>query len=378
MCFESLTYSKMKKSIYIVLLAFAALFTFASCEREYFKKEVGTENVAPVLAAVSDQIIDANNSKAESVIFNWTPASFGAPVQIEYTLYLTREGADDYLIGQTFSTAVAVEKATLNSGAVALGIEKNSAGTVGAKVVASVYSGPGGSTYFAMRNTSNTITFDVSTFEAPKDWIFLPGVYNGWGDSNEKEEWKVWETDGGSKVYRTLVQLESADWCAGFCPFKIFANGAWLGYNDGYEPAWGRIYANDDGNWAVPEAEPINFITVNMTTKKGTREAVSKVGIIGSFCDWADDKEVSFVYDKENNVWNADVTFAAGDEFLIRLNGDWGFKYGTATSPSSGVQGGYELEEGAGSANIAAPGAGAYTVRLHANRTPLVISYIAK
>ena len=370
----------MKKSIYIVLLAFAALFIFASCEREYAMREVGTENVAPVLAAVSDQVIDANNSKAESVIFNWTPASFGAPVQIEYSLYLTREGAEDYLVGQTFSTAVAVEKATINSGAVALGIEKNSAGTVGAKVVASVYTGPNGSSSFAQSNTSNTISFGVSTFEAPKDWIFLPGVYNGWADSNEKEEWKVWETDGGSKVYRTLVQLKEADWDAGkgFCPFKIFANGAWLGYTNGYEPAWGRIFTNDDGNWAVPASEPINFITVNMTTKKGTREHVTKVGIIGSFCDWADDKEVSFVYDNVNNVWNADVTFAAGDEFLIRLNGDWGFKYGTATSPSSGVAGGYELVEGSSSANIAAPGAGAYTVRLHANRTPIVISYIAK
>ena len=145
----------MKKSIYIVLLAFAALFSFASCEREFSMKEVGTESVAPVLAAVSDQVIDANNSKAESVIFNWTPASFGAPVQIQYTLYLTREGAEDVLAGQTFSTAVAVEKATINSGAVALGIEKNGTGTIGAKVVASVYTGPSGSTSFAMSNSSN-------------------------------------------------------------------------------------------------------------------------------------------------------------------------------------------------------------------------------
>jgi hypothetical protein len=56
-----------------------------------------------------------------------------------------------------------------------------------------------------MKNTTNAISFDVTTFEAAKDWIFLPGVYNGWGDSNEKEEWKVWETDGGNKKYRTLV-----------------------------------------------------------------------------------------------------------------------------------------------------------------------------
>ena len=115
-----------------------------------------------------------------------------------------------------------------------------------------------------------------------------------------------------------------------------------------------------------------------MTTKKGTREAVSKVGIIGSFCGWSESDEVSFVYDNVNNVWNADVTFAAGDEFLIRLNGSWDYKYGTATSPSSDIAGGLELESGSSAANITAPGAGDYTVRLYANRTPLVISYIAK
>ena len=328
----------MKKAIYIILLAFIAVFTFASCEREYAMSEVGTESIAPVLQGVSDQSIDANNAKVESVIFNWSPASFGAPVQIQYTLYLTRPDQADYLIGQTFSTSVAVEKASINSGAVALGIPKNGTGTVGAKVVAEVYTGPTPSSSFAMKNTSNSISFDVTTFEAAKDWIFLPGVYNGWGDSNEKEEWKVWETDGGNKKYRTLVQLKEADWDAGkgFCPFKIFANGAWLGYNDGYEPAWGRIFVNDDGNWATPASEPINFIEVNMTTN--------------------------------------------GDEFLVRLNANWDGenKYGTATSPSSSVEGGFELENGATAANIKSPGAGNYIVRLYANRTPLVITYIAQ
>lgn len=373
----------MKKSIYIILLAFVAVFVFASCEREYIKKEVGTESVAPILDGVSNQYIDNNNAKSESVIFNWTPASFGAPVQIQYTLYLTRDGQDDYLIGQTFTTSVAVEKATINSGAVALGIPKNAKGTVGAKVVAEAYTGPTASSSFAMSNTSNVISFDVSTFEAPKDWIFLPGVYNGWGNSNEKEEWKVWETDGGSKVYRTLVQLKEADWDAGkgFCPFKIFANGAWLGYNDGYEPTWGRIFVNDDGNWATPASEPVNFIEVNMTTKKGKREVVTKVGLIGSFCDWSDEKEVSFVYDDVNNVWETPVvSFAAGDTFLVRLNANWDGenKYGTATAKSSGVPDGYELVNGATAEDIKAPGAGNYIVRLHANRTPLVIVYVAQ
>lgn len=370
--------SLMKKTIMLVLSLVAA-FCFVACEREFEKSLIGTEAVAPVLENVSDQIVDALNSKAESVIFNWTPASFGAPTQIQYTLYMTGEGADDVLIGQTFSTSVAVEKATINSGAVALGVDKNATGTVGAKVVAAVYTGSAKS--FKQSATSNTISFKVTTFEAPKDFIFLPGHYNGWGDSNDQEKWRVWEMDGGSKIYRTLVQFEEADYAPGFCPFKLYAGGSWLGYNDGYEPAWGRIYENNDGNWAVPASEPINFITVNMTTKKGTREAVSMVGLIGSFCSWAEDQEISFSYDKAENVWVAGpVTFTASDEFLVRLNGNWDGenKYGTATAICSDIPGGYELVNGAGAANIVAPGSGQYLVKIYANRTPLVISYEAQ
>ena len=40
------------------------------------------------------------------------------------------------------------------------------------------------------------------------------------------------------------------------------------------------------------------------------------------------------------------------------------------------MDGGYELENGATAANIKSPGAGDYVVRLHANRTPLVITYV--
>lgn len=369
--------SNMKK-ITTIVLALASVFALASCEREFEKTEVGTAMVAPVLQGVSDQIVDANNSKAEFVIFNWSPADFGAPIQVQYTLYMTKEGKDDVLIGQTYATSVAVEKATINSGAVALGIDKNSTGSVGAKVVASVYTGSSNS--YAMSVSSNAIAFNVTTFEAAKDFIFLPGVYNGWGDSNDQEKWRVWEMDGGSKVYRTLVEFKEADWEAGygFCPFKLYAGGAWLGYNDGYEPAWGRIFVNDDGNWAVPASEPINFITVNMTTKKGTREHVTSVGLIGSFAESGWDHDVLFRYDNTENVWVAGpVTFTASDAFLIRLNGNWDGenKYGTATSISSDIQGGYELENGTQAADIASPGSGQYLVKLYTNRTPFVITY---
>ena len=314
-------------------------------------------------------IVNAVNSKVEAVVFDWTPASFGADTQIDYSLYLAN-GDKTVLAGQTYARSLSVSKADLNSFACSdLGILKNATAQVTAYLVASIYG-----TSVASVRSSNSIAFNITTFDAPKSSIFLPGFYNGW--NNSKGEF--WEMEGGSKIYRTLVKFtEDATNTPGFCPFKLYAGGSWLGYNDGYEPSWGRIFENKDGNWAVPSTEPINFLTVNMSTKTATRVAVTSVGLIGSFAasnNWAND--VLFDYDPAENVWKtAPIVLAATDEFLVRLNGSWDDKYGDGTVKSSAVEGGFELTEGGKAANIKSPGAGTYVVKLYGNRTPLVIAY---
>lgn len=53
-------------------------------------------------------------------------------------------------------------------------------------------------------------------------------------------------------------------------------------------------------------------------------------------------------------TWTADVTFAAGDEFKFRFNGDWGYNFGGDLSNLTFDAGNIKVDE-----------AGTYTVTLN-------------
>ena len=73
-----------------------------------------------------------------------------------------------------------------------------------------------------------------------------------------------------------------------------------------------------------------------------------------------------------NNIWTGGpITFSDGNEFLIRFNHAWDKKLGTATKASDDVENGYELVEGGD--NMKVPEAGTYIMKIHGNRTPMVI-----
>jgi len=149
-----------------------------SCAKDVNKTQLSdsSQYEAPVLESISDVIIDSNNNKVEAVTFNWSPAYFGAPVQIEYDLYMA-SGENTILIGTSYENSVTVQKTDLNSFATSIGIEKNSTANVSAYLVAYVYE-------LIEEGTvqSNTISFNIQTFDAPKSWIYLPGFYQGWNN----------------------------------------------------------------------------------------------------------------------------------------------------------------------------------------------------
>jgi len=358
------------KNIFKIAITVVAGFFLLSCEREFDKTELLPEAqfTAPTLQSIADVIVDANNNKVEAVTFNWSPASFGAPVQVKYELYLTYGGVD-VLGGQSFTNSLTIGKGDLNSLACSsLGVSKNDTAELGAYLVASVYGTEAGTV-----RSSNTINFNITTFDAPKDCIYLPGHYQGWVADGTA----FWEMEGGTKIYRILVALAAND--NGYLPFKFYVNGAWQGLNDGWTADWDADFGDPDGNLTVPDNEPINFLTVDVNKKTVTRTAVSQVGLIGSFAEsnaWAND--VLFAYDPAENVWKTPVvTFTDSDEFLVRLNGsrDAKWKHGDGSVKSSEVEGGYELVNDGEAANIKSPGAGSYIVKLYGNHTPLVIAY---
>ena len=146
------------KRIFTIVMAAAAFLGAVSCERQFEKTQLSPveDCVAPVLSPVGNVVINQVNNKVEAVVFNWTPADFGAPVEVSYQLYMTFEG-NEALIGQSYSNSLTVSKSDLNGVACAgVGVGKNETAEVGAYLIAAV-NGTG-----AEPVRSNEITFSIS------------------------------------------------------------------------------------------------------------------------------------------------------------------------------------------------------------------------
>ena len=120
------------------ILLFAAAATFVSCETDIDTPQISSADkfIAPVIGQCSDVIVNADNSKEETVIFTWTAADFGLPVQILYTVYLT-DGTTDAVLGTSNTTSYSISKSDFNGVVInGLGIQANETATISAYVTA--------------------------------------------------------------------------------------------------------------------------------------------------------------------------------------------------------------------------------------------------
>ena len=189
------------KSIKNFAILLASLLCFWACNTEIATVQLSPDSAftAPTLVQMGDVIVNADNSKVEAVIFNWTPADFGVPTQIEYALYLTCN-SNAALAGTSYGTSLTMSKADLNGLLVNdLGVSANETAEIGAYLLSSVYGTniQGGS--------SNTVYFNVTTYKAALRVRYICGEFQGWTIG---EAPIIWETDGGTNIYRTLVDFE--------------------------------------------------------------------------------------------------------------------------------------------------------------------------
>ena len=376
----------MKKAFYIAFAA--ALLCFSSCdicelkglgspdsELEQTRLAPEKDFVAPQLQEMNDIIVD-NTNNTESVVFLWTPADFGAPVSISYSVYLEGNG-NTALAGTSKTNSLTITTADLNGNVVnSLGVKANEAADVSAFVEATI-----ADTDINPVKSTNSVSFNVKTFKAKLNFLYICGQFqNGWDVANAPQ---FWETGGGTKTYSIMIDyLAGGTITAGEDQgFKILTQREWAGDYWGYEsgdgkglvPSWECPENNDNNFQFGAKAENIYHITVNLKDKKISAMGYNSVGLIGNFAesDWKTD--VDFVYDCVENVWNAGpVTFTGGNNgFLIRFNHGWDKKLGTATKASDDVENGFELEDGGADMNV--PGDGTYIMKLYANRTPFVL-----
>lgn len=354
------------KTIKYLAVAAASLL-MSACTLELDKTTIsGAESyVSPVLSEVADVVSDANTSSVEQVVFTWSSASFGAHTQVEYSL-LAKLGDKTALIGQSYNNTVSIAKGDLVGVVVNdLGGEKNTDVEVESYLEAVIY---GSATTDTLR--SNAVAYSVYTYLPAKKNIWLPGAYQGWNQLGTL----VWEYAAGTSQYKFLVDV--SDGGEGPYYFKVVDEGQnWVGMNDGYKPDGWEVVdpAQADGNFSVAKDESILYLTIDTKKKTVSREIVTKVALIGDFNEWDEKTEPEFTYDPTENVWVSPVIAFKGPEWLVRLNGNWDYKYGSAVA-SSDIEGGYEITKGGN--NITGAPTGNYIVKLHTNRDPFVIEYV--
>ncbi len=143
------------KKIILLLAGLTALFTIASCTSDLDRLQLKADPTAPQLQAVSPIHITADNLKSPCT-FQWTPADFGQPVEIVYTIHIEYAGKTsvlfDNIIGKSHEPAYEelVPKFT------DLGIPTGKDVTVSFKLTCTV-----GSTYRSVESNSVSTTVHI-------------------------------------------------------------------------------------------------------------------------------------------------------------------------------------------------------------------------
>lgn len=358
------------KAIQNILMFGVACLSFAACESDMDEMKIGNPStfVCPVMQNVGNVIVNADNSNSENVIFSWSKADFGLPVQVQYNVYLTYNGAKA-LLGSTTETMLSVKKGDLNGVLMNdLGVDANQQVDIQALVEAKV----DGEVDYEALVSNPTAAFKVSTYQAALKNYYCCGNFTGsWDIANAPI---IWETAGGSNTYSAMMDFN--DDGGGLSYFKITQLQSWSGDNWGFNdltPGWGNLDPDQgDSNLSIDISEThIWKITVKTTVMTIDAEKVGNtISLIGGYNDWNGDDLFTYDY-KTNSFVTEPIDFASDTEVKARLDKAWSTSWGSSGKMSSAIPGGYELTTDNG-ANIACP-AGKHVIRIYANRTPYVL-----
>lgn len=180
---------------------------------------------------------------------------------------------------------------------------------------------------------------------AYKDVISVPGNWSEWTADAPK-------LGGDTKgLYKGVLAMYGDA-----IEFKFIHDGSWIGGTAG-EGLNYTLGASDN----MTIAAGTYFWTVDLVSNTASAVAVNKVGLMGTFNGWADDKEV-FLTEQADHTYTGSVTLAADDSLKVRLNSNWDLALGGALDALSGVGG-----------DIKVATAGTYQVKLDFNARTLTL-----
>ena len=350
-----------------VLLLGAAALCLWSCEIQFDKQQLTTpDKYVAANFQTPGNVNITESSLGNDVTFQWSAAQFGAPTQIQYSVFIVN-GSKKALVGVTYDTSLTISQEDLNGLLLNdLGLTPSESSSISAYVEAEVYSVYGSLSGDPV--VSNTVSFSVVPYLPPITSVYLPGVASRWDFSAA-----AWETSPGSQTYTSIVNLGT------YNQFKVTDSPDWNHGNWGREYFTGRCtgVTSAGGNITVDSMDnPIKVITVAPKKSRPTVSvtapytAFSAIGTIGG-TGW--NKDFDFTYDRANDVWKTEpVAFTASSEWKIRASHAWSESWGGGTKASNYVPGGFEVSGG----NNMKPGIeGTYVIKLYLNRTPWVVVY---
>lgn len=177
-------------------------------------------------------------------------------------------------------------------------------------------------TYKIIFNTA-TSDFSINAVDVNMpDYLVVAGDYSGHGWSGT-DDMRVNLYDSSKGLYRGYITMYDAPY-----GFKFVKNGSiWIGQT----AVSGNTYTlqeNDGDNCMIENGT--YFWNVDMINMTAVATPLTKVGIIGSFAGsgWGSDVEMTF--DAASLTYKVEQTFAAGDEWKFRFNGDWGYNLGVS------------------------------------------------
>lgn len=334
----------MRKLLNIAVIALAGAF-FASCEQEHIDAQYLPENVEPaVLGNIVGGVLAADG---DALTINYTQASYGVNVAIQYLLYVDKAG-NDMAAAQKVSATIAngvitvsakdMNTALLNAGAdsdVAFDAEfVLTSSLINDRNVVFAESLAKSNVVKATFTPYNTEILPVDLYEH----VWIIGNYCGWDHGATQF---LFDYKSTGTTYSGVIDFgtQAAD------GFKITGIAGW---DDSCN--WGT-----DGNAAAPEAEA-SEITLISSGGSGNISAYSKrfyffsfntstlvlsmgwgadqISIIGLNGDWETD--IVMDYNPLHTRFYADISAPADTEMKFRADGGWDLNWGVDCAKGGG------------------------------------------
>ena len=340
------------KKISILILTLITLTGFYSCSKKENKVILNPDNIsAPVIKGLADgaSLTFTKANRDSTLLFTWSPASYGFNTAIDYYLQVDNQGNNfqkAMTVGHTKSKdSLQIVVNALNNKILLLeqDPEVPLSLDVSFRVIAIINSHV--DTAF-----SKPVNVTITPFYIPIIYpqLYVPGAYQGWSPGTADSIGSL-NSDGN---YEGYIYMDVAT------EFKFTSARDWGHINYGYAAAGELSTDGGAGNLSVSDS---GFYKFNVNTTDLTWTYLKTTwGLIGDATPGGWDTDTPMHYSPATQLWTVTLNLTA-NSIKFRANGSWALNYGSDKNDG-------KLQEGSNT-NIAIPKAGNYTVILDLSHT---------